>query len=487
VHTVTGTDRRRALVWFRSDLRVRDNPALFQACEQHRDGVVAAFLPSPGQWRRHDWSPWKVDLLRRSLVDLRGELAARGIPLRLRTADTFAAAPAAIVALAKAEGCATIWCNVEHEVNERMRDDATTALAAGEGIDVRRCLDQVLVDPSLLQSGSGRPFQAYTPFKNACLRHLATHGLPRLFGEPPPVTRNDAASDAVPESFAGFAAPAAGAGLWPAGELAAQRRLQRFCDRGIADYSSQRDVPAVPGTSLLSPYLALGVVAVRRCVEAARVHNRGRLSAGDIGPDTWIQELLWREFYRHVLVHWPAVCRGRAFQPATEQVAWRDDDAGLQAWRAGHTGFPIVDAAMRCLLATGFMHNRLRMVVAQFLAKDLLLDWRAGERHFSQQLVDLDFANNNGGWQWSASTGSDAVPYFRIFNPTTQGERCDPDGEFVRRWVPELAAVGADELHDPPAAQRQARGYAMPIVDHAAARARALAAFKAIGRGASRR
>jgi deoxyribodipyrimidine photo-lyase len=267
--------------------------------------------------------------------------------------------------------------------------------------------------------------------------------------------------------------------LWPAGELGALRRLQQFGDACLHDYQSQRDRPAVSGTSLLSPYLALGVVAVRRCLESARVRNGGRLSAGDVGPDTWIQELLWREFYRHVVVHWPAVCRGKAFQPATEQVAWRDDDVGLQAWRAGRTGFPIVDAAMRCLLMTGFLHNRLRMVVAQFLAKDLLIDWRAGERHFSQQLVDLDFASNNGGWQWSASTGNDAVPYFRIFNPTTQGRRCDPRGEFVRRWVPEVAAVADDELHDPPSALRRQLGYPVPIVDHAASRARTLAAFQA--------
>jgi deoxyribodipyrimidine photo-lyase len=208
------------------------------------------------------------------------------------------------------------------------------------------------------------------------------------------------------------------------------------------------------------------------------VHNGGRLAQGRPGADTWIKELFWREFYRHVLVHFPRVAMGRAFQEDTERMVWREDATALAAWQQGCTGYPIVDAAMRCLRGTGWMHNRLRMVTAQFLSKHLLLDWRAGERWFMQNLVDGDLASNNGGWQWSASTGTDAAPYFRVFHPQKQGERCDPQGEFVRRWVPELHGVADADIHAPPRLLRVQCRYPQPIVEHKTARERAIAAFQ---------
>lgn len=457
----------RLLVWFRNDLRVRDNPALHAACERAAatgGEVVAAFLPAPVQWRRHDWSPWKVDLLRRSLVDLRGELQQRGIGLRLRVAPTFGEAAAVLVRLLREQRCAAVFCNREYEVDEQRRDAAVAAACAAEGIGFAVFTDQVLVEPAVLQSGAGAPYVVYTPFQKALLAHLAREGLPRLLGEPPPVRRDRRESDAVPAQFDGFAVPARGAEAWPAGELAALRRLAAFGEERLARYRADRDFPALDGSSGMSPYLALGVVAVRRCVESARVRNGGRLAGGGEGPDTWISQLGWREFYRHIVAHFPRVCMHRPFRLATEQVRWRDDDDDFAAWCEGRTGVPIVDAAMRCLMATGWMHNRLRMVVAQFFCKDLLLDWRRGERWFMQQLVDGDLANNNGGWQWSASTGTDAAPYFRIFNPMAQAKRFDADGAFVRQWLPELGTAR----------------YPQPIVDHGMARQRALQAFAAV-------
>ena len=253
----------------------------------------------------------------------------------------------------------------------------------------------------------------------------------------------------------------------------------------IDAYGNARDFPALNGTSALSPYLACGAISPRQCLAAATAADGQRLQAGRAGPTAWITELIWREFYRHVLVGFPRVCRNRAFKVQTDRIRWRRDEDDFGSWCAGRTGVPIVDAAMRQLLETGWMHNRLRMVVAMYLTKDLFIDWRQGERFFMTHLVDGDFASNNGGWQWAASTGTDAAPYFRIFNPISQSRRFDPDGTFIHRYCPELADLGGRAIHDPAALPPPARGaidYPDPIVDHTRARARVMAAFREPGR-----
>jgi deoxyribodipyrimidine photo-lyase len=291
--------------------------------------------------------------------------------------------------------------------------------------------------------------------------------------------------DAVPTSVAGFDAGRALDDLWTAGERAAKLRLNAFVTKQIRAYKDRRDLPAEAATSRLSPYLTAGVISPRQCLLAAAEANGGRLDGGRAGPSCWVSELIWREFYRHVLVGFPRVSMNRAFKEKTERVPWRYDGDQFADWCAGRTGVPIVDAGMRELAQTGWMHNRLRMIVAMFLTKDLLIDWRWGERHFMRQLIDGDLASNNGGWQWSASTGTDAAPYFRIFNPYRQGQRYDPAGNYIRQFVPELADVPSDWLHDPnkfPAEERQRLGYPEPMIDHAAARQQALAAFNALAR-----
>ena len=264
---------------------------------------------------------------------------------------------------------------------------------------------------------------------------------------------------------------------WPIGEDAARARLETFLSDRIRRYDADRDEPALAGTSALSPYLSLGVLSVRRCLEGALAANEGRLEGGEAGVETWISELVWREFYRHVVAAFPHVSRGHAFRREYDDFPWRDDAEALDAWETGRTGYPLVDAAMRQLVATGWMHNRLRMVTAMFLSKNLLLDWHAGERFFMRHLLDGDFAANNGGWQWSASTGTDAAPYFRVFSPVSQSERFDARGEFIRRWVPELADVPVKALHDP-ARRGSVPGYPDPIVDAKKSRARAIDSFR---------
>ena len=258
--------------------------------------------------------------------------------------------------------------------------------------------------------------------------------------------------------------------------------MARFTSEQIHYYQDERDLPAKPGTSQLSTYLAAGVLSPRQCLHAALGSNNGEFESGSPGVFTWVNELLWREFYKHVLVGFPRVSRHRAFKPETEYLPWRNAPAELAAWQEGRTGVPIVDAAIRQLLATGWMHNRLRMVVAMFLTKNLLIDWREGERFFMRHLIDGDLAANNGGWQWSASTGTDSVPYFRIFNPLSQSERFDSEGQFIKHWLPELAALNKKEVHNPASAGGLfgVANYPAPIVDLKKSRERALSAFKSL-------
>ncbi|HVP12097.1 MAG TPA: deoxyribodipyrimidine photo-lyase [Phycisphaerae bacterium] len=470
----------RALVWFRSDLRVDDNTALSAACAAADRGIAGVFLLSPRQWRRHDWADIKVEFLLRNLACLAERLKRWRIPLLVREAATFADVPDVLLALANRLQCDALYFNREYEVNEQRRDAAVAKTFEREGIAVRSFHDQTIVPPDALRTSTGRFYTMFAPFKRAwiaCVREREPAPVPAPRPQPALVC----APDSIPESVAGFDLSKGSLEEWPAGERYAAARLSTFVDRRLASYKQLRDFPGSEATSRLSPYLAIGVISPRRCLAEARQANRGRLNDGRAGPATWISELVWREFYRHVLIGYPRVSMNRAFKPATERLPWRHDEEPFQAWCEGRTGFPIVDAGMRQLFRTGWMHNRLRMIVAMFLSKDLFIDWRRGEQHFMRHLVDGDLANNNGGWQWSASTGTDAVPYFRVFNPWLQSRKCDPDGEFIRRWVPELRCVDPRVLHHPPLLARERRAglaYAQPICDHEAARQRVIEAFR---------
>ncbi|EAC1534127.1 deoxyribodipyrimidine photo-lyase, partial [Escherichia coli] len=259
--------------------------------------------------------------------------------------------------------------------------------------------------------------------------------------------------------------------------------LRQFCQNGAGEYEQQRDFPAVEGTSRLSASLATGGLSPRQCLHRLLAEQPQALDGG--AGSVWLSELIWREFYRHLMTYYPSLCKHRPFIAWTDRVQWQSNPAHLKAWQEGKTGYPIVDAAMRQLNSTGWMHNRLRMITASFLVKDLLIDWREGERYFMSQLIDGDLAANNGGWQWAASTGTDAAPYFRIFNPTTQGEKFDREGEFIRQWLPELRDVPA--VHEPWKWAEKTGvtlDYPQPIVDHKEARLRTLAAYEEARKGA---
>jgi deoxyribodipyrimidine photo-lyase len=471
----------RQLMWFRTDLRAADNSALHRAASA--GPVVGLFVVSPAEWKRHDWAGCKVEFVLRNLAALSARLGELGIPLLIRTAEAVGDVPGLVVKVARESGCVGVHFNREYEVNEARRDVAVVEACGRAGLGVTGHDDQCGMTPGTVLTQTGTAYTVFTPFKRAWIAKWKESGGLKVLAAPKRQEGLGIAADAVPERVEGFASSVPGE-LWPGGERAGMMRLERFCAERIGRYKSERDLPAVDGTSAMSPYLASGVVSPRQCIARAVEANGGAIDAGGEGAVHWISEVIWREFYRHIVFHFPRVCMHRAFKPATDRIAWRNDEALFAAWREGRTGYPIVDAGMRQLAATGWMHNRLRMVTAMFLTKDLFIDWRWGEKHFMQSLVDGDLAQNNGGWQWSASTGTDAAPYFRIFNPASQSERYDAEGAFIRKWVPELKDLDERAIHDPSVLPELLRGrldYPRPIVDHAKARDHVMAAFKAIG------
>jgi deoxyribodipyrimidine photo-lyase len=472
----------RILHWFRKDLRLDDNPALSAAARDADHGVVPFYASDPAWFARPDIAPTRVRFVLGALAELSASIAARGSRLALAHGDPAEMLPRA----ARAANADAVYWNDEYEPALRERDDRVERALHAAGVKTKRFHDRLLVPPGLVLNRSGAPYTVFTPFRNACealplaepcarVERLAAHELPspRL---------------ATLERL-GFAEPASAP--WPAGETHAHRRLQRFLGgtgaapgSGLACYASDRDFPALPATSQLSADLKFGTLGVRRAAHGA-LGAAGRDDKLRAHAAKFVEELRWRDFFAHVLWHFPRVEHG-AFRGEFDALRWQGTDAEFVAWCNGRTGFPIVDAGMRELAATGLMHNRVRMIVASFLTKDLLIDWRRGERWFMTHLVDGDLANNNGGWQWAAGTGTDAAPYFRIFNPVAQGERFDAAGAYVRRWCPELARVPDAFVHRPweapPLALAAAgvtldRDYPLPIVDHAERREAALAMY----------
>lgn len=468
----------RTLVWFRNDLRVHDNPALLHA--SNHGEVIGVFCICAPQWRSHDVGDRRVAFLLDSLHALATDLDDLGIPLRLLYEPFYEDLPTRLVNLITELNADALCFNREYPINEARRDAAVQRAAEADGVQVETFHAGVIMPPGSVVTNDGEPYTVFTPFKRRWLDRLQRDDLAPLNRPRKQRTPSNVESSRLPATVDCVSRDAV-AEDWPAGSTAAQRALQTFLREHGPDYDAKRDYPALDTTSRLSPHLSVGSLSARQCLSAAVDANDGNLRRGDAGLLAWINELIWRDFYRHVTDAFPHVSRGHAFRREWDRLPWRHAPSELEAWKAGETGYPLVDAAMRQLKKTGWMHNRLRMVTAMFLSKHLLLDWRLGERFFMQQLVDGDFAANNGGWQWSASTGTDAAPYFRIFNPHTQAKRFDPEGTFIRRFVPELADAPNRALFDPD--KHPTPGYPSPIVDHSSARQRALDTFKAVQSG----
>ncbi len=458
-----------AILWYRRDLRVHDHPALAAALAA-ADEVVPVFVIDDallaGRWP----APNRAWFMRESLVALSGALAERGAALRIlrgRPADV-------LPALAREAGARDVFWTRDAAPYGLARDRAIAERLRADGVAVHATRGLYVHEPDAVATRDGRPFTVFGPYRRAW------EALPRRDVIAAP-DRIPGPVGARPDPVPDLGAPSADPDQVPRpGELAARARLAAWVERGVDGYAVTRDrLDREGGTSRLSQDLRWGLLSPLEVMERAAGPGEGRR--------VFAAEVAWREFYAHVLWHQPRV-RREPFRAAFAALPWRDDPAAFEAWRAGRTGYPVVDAAMRQLRATGFMHNRARMVAASFLAKHLLLDWRLGEAEFMRHLTDGDVASNNGGWQWTASTGTDPQPYFRVFNPVLQGRRFDPDGAYVRRWVPELRGIDGAAIHAPwtlDAAAQAAAGlrigidYSPPIVDHAAARERALAAYGA--------
>lgn len=482
----SAADIESALVWFRRDLRDFDHAALAAALVRARkvycvfvfDREILDALPTRADRR--------VEFIRQSVAELDAALRKHGGALIVLDARARESIPRLAVDL----GVGAVFANRDYEPIALDRDQDVAQALASAGVAFETFKDQVIFERDEVLTQASEPFSVFTAYKNAWLAALRPQHLESLS-----IELGSGVLAAPPQKFAaavptleaiGFERTDLESNGIRAGMSGGAARFADFRKR-IDRYREARDFPAAKGPSYLSVHLRFGTVSIR---ELARYAHARSLHEGGDGAATWLSELIWRDFYAQILWHRPQVVT-HAFKPEYDALEFENDPEKLAAWREGRTGYPIVDAAMRQINSTGYMHNRLRMIAASFLVKDLLVDWRLGERYFADTLLDYDLASNNGGWQWAASTGCDAQPYFRIFNPVTQSRRFDPAGKFIRRYVPELEALDDDEIHAPwtlPVATQKAKGvvigrdYPPPIVDHAKARIAALELFTAARR-----
>ena len=469
----------RALVWFRRDLRLDDQAALYHALKSARQ-VQAVFVFDTdildALSTRHDR---RVEFIHGCVAALKSELESLGATLHV----LHGSAREKVVEFALKSGVQAVFCNRDYEPFARARDKEVEARLAQHGIEFLAFKDQLVFECDEVLTQSGKAFGVFTPYKNAWLKKLdafylqpypSRARLGRLKREPPSIL--------MTLGQLGFSKTNLDElGIAP-GSSGARKLFEGFLNR-IEVYRVARDFPAKKGPSYLSVHLRFGTISIRELAATAQGH-------GGAGAETWLSELIWREFYQQLLWHQPQLSEGRVYKAEFDQIAWPNPPGHFEAWCEARTGYPLVDAAMRQINQTGYMHNRLRMVAASFLVKDLLVDWRLGERYFAEKLIDFDLAANSGGWQWAASVGCDAQPWFRIFNPVTQSEKFDPQGRFIRRYLPELAALPDKFIHAPwlmPENVRRecgvliGRDYPKPVVEHKLQREIALALFKTAG------
>jgi deoxyribodipyrimidine photo-lyase len=449
-----------AIWWIRRDIRLSDNPALHAALKH--GAVVPVFILDPHLLERTPAR--RQQFLLGGLRELDAELQKRGSGLTIHKGKP----EIELLNLIVETGAQAIYAEEDYTPYARARDEELI-----QSLPLTLVQGQTIHHPASVLKPDGKPYTVFTPFSKTWKSLLPSSLTPLPApGHFPPVLLPKSVSPSAAVSAHPWASVE---DLFPPGEAEAQRRLYQFTNLPITNYHNTRNRLDLDGTSALSPYIRFGMISMRQA--AAQALNVEHSTFNEKGSETWLNELIWREFYISILYHFPQVAT-HSFNPALANIPWRDDEADFAAWKEGRTGVPVVDAAMRQLRETGWLHNRARMIVASFLVKDLLINWQWGERWFMDNLLDGDPAANNGGWQWTAGTGTDAAPYFRIFNPVLQSAKFDPDGNYIRKWVPELAHLSAPEIHAPWEKGIHVPGYpAKPIVDRAVARERTLRAY----------
>ena len=449
------------LLWFRNDLRLEDNPALERA--QAFGCKNAIYLKTPKQWHQHNKSAIQQDFIERHLALLKYQLEHLGIQLSVVEVDDYEQQVNYLVKKCTDENIATIFANSELELNENVRDQKLY----NAGVKLALTQSDTILPLGQVTNQQNQMYKVFTPYKKAWLKQIRTYAWPLTNPLPDFELYQETDENRLSKDWT--LADAYMKNIWP-----------EFLHEHIHSYHDLRDFPFTDNTSKLSPYLAIGAISVTTlCKHVLQLYPEV-VDEKDTGTSTWLSEIIWREFYRNLLFYYPNLIKGGCFVEKYNALVWPDTACHFELWRTARTGFPIVDAAMRQLNQTGWMHNRLRMVVASFLTKNLLVNWRLGESYFMQQLIDGDFAANNGGWQWSASTGCDAQPYFRVFNPVSQSKKFDPDGEFIRKYLPELKDVPSKHIHEPQtylAAIGQSQLYWPPLVDLKLSRQQAIAFY----------
>ena len=465
----------KSLMWFRNDLRMDDNPALRNACIESSE-VHAIYIFSSKQNNLHNEANCKIEFVIENLKNLGQELANINIPLTIINSEGFDDNSDIILNLIKERSLKKVFWNNQFGKDEQNRDELVISSCKANDIEFSKYDEKVVYSPGFIRTGEDKPYSVFTPFKKKWIENFNLDLLDIEF-EYLPKTKSLITSNISEFDFKFNKNHSVDMSLWPAGESYAKERLRLYLTKNILRYSQDRNDPIIDGTSRISPYLANGIISPKRCILEALKINNFELDTGEKGITKWIDEIIWREFYKNIMFCFPRVSQNKPFQDYTNKIKWRYDKSEIDAWKKGNTGFPIIDSAMRQLKSEGWMHNRLRMVVAMFFTKNMLHDWRLGEEFFMQNLIDGDFCSNNGGWQWSSSTGTDAAPYFRIFNPLTQSKNFDGDGLFIKKYIKELKDINKKEIHDPLIDTRKDCNYPNQILDLKESRLRAIEAF----------
>ena len=465
----------KSLVWLRNDLRMDDNPSLKQACIESEE-VHCIYIYSPEQITAHNEASCKVEFIIENLINLNKSLKEFNIPLTIISSKGFSDNAEKIIETIKKRSITKVYWNNVFGADEQKRDEDVKQILETNNINYETFDDQIVFAPGTIKTGENKPYSVFTPFKRRWIENFNLDLLDIEYDYP--IKNNtEVFSNVENFDFDYKKSHSVDMSLWKIGEQNASSILMNYLDENIYRYSTDRNDPIIDGTSRLSPYLSTGIISSKRCILEALKKNKFELDSGEKGITKWIDEIVWREFYRNIMFSFPKVSKGMPFQDYTKNIKWRFNEKEFDAWKNGRTGFPIIDSAMRQLLSEGWMHNRLRMVVAMFFTKNMLHDWRLGEAYFMQNLLDGDFSSNNGGWQWSSSTGTDAAPYFRIFNPITQSKNFDSDGLFIKKYVPELKELDKKEIHDPVEKVRNHLNYPPQILDLKQSRLRAIEAF----------